>query len=198
MFFYKELAEDWDVLNSLPKEEAGALEETIEDGIFQGCGQFATQLTNQLTDSFPEINNLAHYEINKIKEGISNSLFSGYLIYIAYQRIANIRRPKIRQGIQYIPTLMNEYNDIIAPYEKNNKNLSFNRLLDEEPALELLMEKVASIEMNILRKHYPHIDEIPFRIGHKVRELMGRGVFIGFGLGYAENSLRSINNIQDM
>ncbi len=191
MFLYKELAQEWDVLNALPKEEASILEETVEDGVFQGCNQFASQLMNQLTNAFPEVNNLAHAEINKIKEGISNALFSGYLIYIAYQRVANIRRPKMRQGIQYIPTLINEYNDIIAPFEKNSKHLAFNRFLDEEPALELLMEKVASIEMNILRKHYPHIEVIPFRIGYAVRELMGRGVFMGFGIGYAENSLRS-------
>ncbi len=191
MFLYKELAHEWDGLNALSKEEVSVLEETIEDGVFQGCNLLTNQLMNQFTHAFPEVNNLAHAEINKIKEGISNALFSGYLIYVAYQRVANIRRPKMRQGISYIPTLINEYNNIIAPFEKNSKHLTFYYLLDEEPALELLMEKVASIEMNILRKNYPHVEDIPFQIGYAIRELLGRGVFTGFGIGYAENSLRS-------
>lgn len=191
MFLYKELAREWDALNALSKEEASVLEETVEDGVFQGFNQLTNQLMDQFTHAFPEVTHLAHAEINRIKEGISNALFSGYLIYIAYQRVSNIRRPKMRQGIQYIPTLINEFNDIMAPFEKNSKHLAFHYLLDEEPALELLMEKVASIEMNILRKHYPHVEDIPFQIGYAVRELLGRGVFMGFGIGYAENSLRS-------
>ncbi len=191
MFLYKQLAEEWDKLNSLSKEEALALEDSIEDAIYQGCNQFAGQLMDNLIQTFPETDALSNEEILKIKEGISNALFSGYLIYVAYQRVANIARPKMRRGIQYIPTLMNEYNNTIAPEEKNIKSLSFNNLLDTEPVIEMLIERVANIELNILRRHYPQLDELPFRIGYSIRELLGRGVFIGFGLGYTENNLRT-------
>lgn len=194
MFYYKEIAREWDRLNTLSKEEASELDNSIEDGIFQAFNQFTFQLMNRLTETYPETKRLSHDEVEKIKKGVSNALLSGYLIYVAYQKVASLRRPRMRQGIQYSPTLMNEYNDIVAPYTPNNKSNAFNQLLDGEPAIELLFEKVSSIEMNILKKSYPHIDDIPFKIGYMVKDLLSRGVFMGFGLGYSENSLRSWNS----
>ncbi|HOK09014.1 MAG TPA: hypothetical protein PLJ10_05060 [Candidatus Hydrogenedens sp.] len=191
MLLYKQIAQEWDRLNRLPKDEASLLEETIEDGVFHGFGRFTEQLMDKMLEAYPETNNLIPYEIQKMKDGIANALFSGYLIYIAYQNLLNIKRPQMRLGIQYIPTLMDEYNYIVAPYQPNTKSLLFNQLLDEEPAIELLFEKVATIEMNIIRKNYPQIDDIPFGIGYMLKDLINRGVFIGFGLGYSENSLRS-------
>lgn len=191
MFLYREIAREWDRLNTLSKEEANELDNSIEDGVFQGFTQFTFQLLSKLTESFPEIGRFSNEEVEKIKKGISNSLLSGYLIYVAYQKISNEKRPSFRKGIQYSPTLMDEYNDIIAPYTQNNKSIAFNEFLDTEPAIELLFEKVASIEMNILKKNYPNINEIPFKIGYMIKDLLKRGVFMGFGLAYSENRLRS-------
>lgn len=191
MFLYKEIAREWDRLNTLSKEEANELDNSIEDGVFQGFSQFTFQLLSKLTESFPEIGRFSNEDVEKIKKAISNALLSGYLIYVAYQKISNKKRPISRKGIQYSPTLMNEYNDIVAPYTQNSKSITFNEFLDTEPAIELLFEKVASIEFNILKKNYPNINEIPFKIGYMVKDLLNRGVFIGFGLGYSENSLRS-------
>lgn len=191
MFLYKEIAREWDRLNTLSKEEANELDNSIEDGVFQGFTQFTFQLLSKLTESFPEIGRFSNEDVEKIKKAISNALLSGYLIYVAYQKISNKKRPISRKGIQYSPTLMNEYNDIVAPYTQNSKSITFNEFLDTEPAIELLFEKVASIEFNILKKNYPNINEIPFKIGYMVKDLLNRGVFIGFGLGYSENSLRS-------
>lgn len=191
MFLYKEIAREWDKLNTLSKEEANELDNSIEDGVFQGFTQFTFQLLSQLTELFPEISRFSNEDLEKIKKAISNALLSGYLIYVAYQRISNKKRPSFRKGIQYSPTLMDEYNDIVAPYTQNNKSIAFNEFLDSEPAIELLFEKVASIEMDILKKNYPNINEMPFKIGYIVKDLLNRSVFIGFGLGYSEDSIRS-------
>lgn len=191
MFLYREIAREWDRLNTLTKEDTDELDNSIEDGVFQGFNQFTFQLLSRLTELFPEIGRLSNEDVEKIKKAISNALLSGYLIYVAYQRISNKKRPSSRKGIQYSPTLMNEYNDIVAPYTQNNKSIAFNEFLDAEPAIELLFERVASIEMNILKNNYPNINEMPFKIGYMVKDFLNRGVFMGFGLGYSEDSLRS-------
>jgi len=193
MFYYKEIAMEWDRLNTLSKKEAEELDSSIEDGVFQSFSQFTFQLLNVLMESFPEMKRFTKAEVEKIERAISNSVVSGYLVYVAYQNVANIERKKGKIGIQYSPTLMEEYNDIVAPFTPNDKSISFNQLLDDEPAIELLFEKVSSIEMNILRKNYPEINEIPFKIGYMIKELLARGVFMGFGIGYSENKLKSKN-----
>ncbi len=191
MFYYNEIAKEWDRLNSLSKEEAEELDSSIEEGVFQSFNQFTHQLINFLIEIFPEIEEFSENEVEKIKRAISNSVLSGYLIYIAYQNIADIERKKEIKGIQYNPTLREEYNDIVAPNEPNAKSIAFNKLLDEEPAIELLFEKVSSIEMNILKKNYPEIKEIPFKIGYMIKDLLVKAVFMGFAVGYSENSLKS-------
>lgn len=190
MIYYQQIARQWDLLNSLSPEDSEILNNSIEDGVFEGFNQFSTQLMNNLTRDFPIVNNLAYHDIKQIKSGFSNAVFSGYLIYVAYQLISNIKRPLFQQGLKYDPTIMNEYNYIIVPEQPNIKSERFFKILDEHPAIELLFEKVTSIELNILRKNNPGLGDLSANIGFMIRDLMARGVFMGYGLGFAEDCLR--------
>lgn len=189
MFSYSEIAREWDRLNSMSAQEVEELDSSIEDGVFQAFTQFTFQLFRSIQEQIPEIKEYSEGEIEKIERAISNSLLSGYLIYVAYQKIAGIERQKKKKGILYNPDLMNVYNSVVAPLEENEKNLTFNQLLDSEPALELLFERVSNIELNVLRRIFPKFNNIPFKSGYIIRDFIGRGVFIGFGIGYCENIL---------
>lgn len=189
MFSYSEIAREWDRLNAMSAEEVEELDSSIEDGVFQAFTQFTFQLFRSIQEQIPEIKEYSEGEIEKIERAISNSLLSGYLIYVAYQKIAGIERQKKKKGILYNPDLMNVYNSVVAPIEENEKNLTFNQLLDSEPALELLFERVSNIELNVLRRIFPKFNNIPFKVGYIIRDFIGRGVFIGFGIGYCENIL---------
>ncbi|MCA1902788.1 MAG: hypothetical protein LDL53_11330 [Candidatus Hydrogenedens sp.] len=191
MIYYQQIAQQWDRLNALSPEDAKLLNQSIEDGAFEGFSQFSNQLMNDLTNSFPIVKNFSYNDINQIKIGFMHAVYSGYLIFVAYQLIANIKRPLLQRGIKYDPTLMTEYNNIIVPPQPNSKNVVFFRLLDDQPAIELLFEKVTSIELNILKKNYLGFGELSSNIGFKIRDLIARGVFMGYGLGYAEHSLRA-------
>lgn len=189
MFLYSEIAREWDKLNALSSEEVQELDSSIEDGVFQAFSQFTFQLLKDLQERYPEIRELPPGDIEKIERAISNSLLSGYLVYVAYQKAASIERQKKKKGIPYNPDLMNAYNEVVAPLEENEKNLAFNQLLDSQPALELLFERVGTIEMNVLRRIFPKFNNLPFKVGFLIKEYLGRGVFIGFGIGYCENIL---------
>lgn len=189
MFYYNEIAREWDRLNALSSQEVQELDASIEDGVFQAFSQFTFQLLNDFLRKYPEFENLPEGEQEMIKRALSNSLLSGYLVYVAYQKIAGIERQKEKKGILYNPDLMNTYNDVVAPMERNEKSIAFNKILDSEPALELLFERVSVIELNVLRKIYPKFNNLPFKIGYIIKDLINRGVFIGFGIGYCENIL---------
>lgn len=189
MFLYSEIAREWDNLNALSAEEVQELDSSIEDGVFQAFSQFTFQLLKDLQGNFPEIRELPPGDIEKIERAISNSLLSGYLVYVAYQKTAGIERQKKKKGIPYNPDIMNMYNDVVAPIEENERNLAFNQLLDSQPALELLFERVSTIEMNVLRRIFPKFNNLPFKVGFLIKEYLGRGIFIGFGIGYCENIL---------
>ncbi len=189
MFMYKDIAREWDRLNALSQEEARALDATIEDGANSAIDQFNYQLEEKLFKEVPELNKLPKEDSDKITKAIGNALFSGYLIYVSYQNLMKIKRkPKV--GIVYNPTLMNEYNDTIVPQSPNPKSDAFNRLLDEEPAAEMLIDKVAGIELNILRKMMPSIENLTFTTGDLIRNTLARAVFIGFGIAFSENNLK--------
>ncbi len=190
MFMYKDIAREWDRLNALSQEEAKALDATIEDGVNSAIDQFNYQLEQKLFQDASDLNKLPKEEGDKIVKAIGNALFSGYLIFVAYQNLKGIKR-KERQGIVYNPTLMNEYNDIVVPQSPNTKSENFNNFLDEEPAAEMLIDKVAGIEMNILRKTLPNVDRLNFGTGELIRNTIARAVFIGFGIAYAENNLKA-------
>jgi len=186
---YKDIAREWDRLNSISQEEAKALDATIEDGVNTAMDQFNYQLEEKLFEENEELKKLPKDEADKIIKAIGNALFSGYLIFVSYQNLKQIiRKPK--KGIVYNPTLMNEYNDTIVPQEANEKSDSFNKLLDEEPAAEMLIDKVAGIEMNILRRALPSLEGFSFNAGDLIRTTLARAVFIGFGIAYAENNLK--------
>lgn len=189
MFMYKDIAREWDRLNSLSKDEAKVLHSTIEDGVNTAIDQFNFQLEDNLFKTAQDLNKLPKEESDKIIMAIGNAIFSGYMIFVAYQNLKGIRRSP-KQGIVYNPTLMNEYNDIIVPQLPSQKSEAFNNLLDEEPAAEMLIDKVGGIEMNILRKALPSIEMMSFAIGDLIRTTIARAVFIGFGLAYAENNLK--------
>jgi hypothetical protein len=189
MFMYVELAKEWDRLNSLSQEEAKMLDSTIEDGVNTAIDQFNYQLEERLFEENEELKDLSKEDTDKIIRAIGNALFSGYLIFVSYQNLKNIVR-KPRKGIVYNPTLMNEYNDTIVPTETNEKSEAFNRFLDQEPAVEMLIDKVAGIEMNILRRTLPIIEDLSYRAGDLLRTTLARAVFIGFGIAYTENSLK--------
>ncbi|MCX7943435.1 MAG: hypothetical protein N2746_02870 [Deltaproteobacteria bacterium] len=189
MLMYKDIAREWDRLNALSPEEARALDDTIEDGVAAAIDQFNYQLEEKLFEEAPELNKLPKEESNKIVRAIGNSLFSGYLIFISYQNLKKIKR-KPKKGIRYNPTLMDEYNNTMVPRTPNERSEAFNNLLDEEPAAEMLIDKVASIEMNILRKAMPSIETLSFYTGDLIRITLTRAVFIGFGIAFAENSLK--------
>ena len=191
MLMYRTIAHEWDRLNRLTKEEMVQLNNSIEDGAFQAFSQFNNQLMNDLSGKSPEVKNLKYEEVEKIRKAIGNALYSGYLIFAAYQFISGLNRPTMRIGIQYNPALMNEYNDAIAPLQPNEKNRKVNDFLDMEPAIELLIEKVAGIEMNILKKDFVQLESMPYIMGDMVKGVIGRGVFIGFGISYSENNLRA-------
>ncbi len=192
MFMYKDIAREWDRLNQLSKEEARELDSTIEDGVNTAIDQFNYQLQEKLFSESAELRRLTKEESDKIIRAIGAAIFSGFLIYISYQNISKIKRQP-KQGIQYNPALMNEYNDIVVPQTPNEKSEAFNNLLDMEPAAEMLIDKVAGIEMNILRKSMPSIEKISFMAGDLIRTTIARAVFIGFGIAFAENNLKSLS-----
>ncbi|MGC8927196.1 MAG: hypothetical protein ACP5QK_04655 [Myxococcota bacterium] len=189
MFMYKDIAREWDRLNALTQEEAKELDATIEDGVNSAIDQFNYQLEEKLFEEAEELNKLSKEDSDKIIRAIGNSIFSGYLIFVSYQKMADITR-KPKKGIVYNPTLMNEYNDTVVPQSPNPKSLAFNNLLDKEPAVEMLIDKVAGIELNILRRVMPMLENLSFKTGDLIRTTLARAVFIGFGIAFAENSLK--------
>lgn len=189
VFLYKDIAKEWDRLNALTEEEALRLGETIEDGVNVAIDQFCFQLEDRLFNEAYELNNIPEEEKFKILKAIGSAIFSGYLIFISYQNLMGIKR-RPRMGIQYNPTLMNEYNETIIPQSQNQKNEAFVRLLDEEPAIEMLIDRVGTIEMNILRKAMPAIEKVSFSTGDLVRSVIMSAVLIGFGIAFAENNLK--------
>lgn len=189
MFMYKDIAREWDRLNALSQEEAKALDATIEDGVNSAIDQFNYQLEEKLFAEAPELNKLPKEDSDKVIRAIGNSLFSGYLVFVSYQNLAHIKR-KAKQGIEYNPTLMNEYNDTVVPQTPNKKSQAFNDLLDKEPAAEMLIDKVAGIELNILRRSMPALENLSFKTGDLIRNTLARAVFIGFGIAFAENNLK--------
>ncbi len=192
MFLYQTIAKEWDRLIQLSKEEFQELDASIEDGVFEAFAQFNFQLIRELEEKTKDLEVILSDfgGLEKVGNAIRNSIYSGYLIYVAYQKISHIDRPPIAVGIEYNPTLMEEYNTTIAPIEPNEKNKEYNKLLDFEPALELLIDRVANIEMSILIRNFPEIELLPYKFGDLANKLIKKAVFIGFGIGYVEDNLR--------
>ncbi len=192
MFLYQTIAKEWDKLIQQSKEEFEELDASIEDGVFEAFAQFNFQLIGELEEKTKDLEVILNdfNSLEKVGNVIRNAIYSGYLIYVAYQKISHIQRPSMAYGIEYNPTLMEEYNETIAPLEPNEKNIEYNKLLDFEPALELLIDRVANIEMNILIRNFPEIELLPYKFGYLANKLIKRAVFIGFGIGYVENNLR--------
>lgn len=189
MFTYKDIAGEWDRLNMLTPEEADELYSTIEDGSFEAMEQFNFQLGSLLFKEAKELSTLNSEDSKKIFKTIGDALFSGYLIFISYQNLLkNTRKPK--KGIAFNPTLMEEYNETVAPQSPNPKSEEFNNLLDKEPATEMLIDKVALMEMNLLRKNLPQIENLKYSTGDLIKSTLDKAVFIGFCIAFAENSLK--------
>lgn len=194
MYIYKAIAREWDRLNRLTREEAELFDQTIEEGAAVALEQFTYQLYDKLTAQSPDVENLEEDIKLKVKRALSNSLFSGYLIMVAFQNLIGEKRIS-KIGIEYNPTLMDEYNDTVAPLQETQKNKIFNEFLDNEPSLELLMEKVANIELNILRKEYEGLENLSFKIGEIIRLTISKGVFIGFSIAYVENNIKNAHKV---